>query len=61
MKWRKASYSNGEDASCVEVARTESRDIATRDSKHPDGPQLRFDGRAFGRLLAEVKSGKHDL
>ena len=61
VKWRKSSRSNVNGENCVEVARTDTQDIATRDSKNPTGPQLRFNRRAFGRLLAEVKSGRYDI
>jgi uncharacterized protein DUF397 len=43
MKWRKPSYSNGENTMCVEVARTENRRIAARDSTNPHGPILECD------------------
>jgi hypothetical protein len=61
MKWRKSSYSNGENTTCVEVARTEQQDIATRDSKHPAGPQLRFSRHEWAVLLDGIKSGKYEL
>lgn len=60
MRWRKSTYSNGENSMCVEVARTGPRRIAARDSKNPN-PQLRFDQPTFARLLNEIKAGKHDL
>jgi hypothetical protein len=46
--------------SCVEVARAGSRLIATRDSKNPSGPQLRFDRREWARLIEQVKNGDLD-
>jgi hypothetical protein len=61
MKWRKATYSNGEGSSCVEVGCAGSRRIAARDSKNPAGPRLHFDRPAFARLLEEIKNGRHDL
>jgi hypothetical protein len=61
MKWRKATYSNGEGSSCVEVARTQSQQIATRDSKNPTGPQLRFNRHEWAAFLAEIKSQEHNL
>jgi hypothetical protein len=59
ITWRTSSYTNNE--TCVEVARTGSREIAARDSKDREGPQLRFDRPVFARLLNEIKAGKHDL
>lgn len=61
MKWRKATYSNGEESACVEVARAGARTIAARDSKDPAGPRLRLARPAFARLLEEIKNGRHDL
>lgn len=61
MKWRKATYSNGEGSSCVEVARTGVQRIATRDSKDPAGPQLQFNRRELATFLEGIKSGELDL
>lgn len=54
MKWRKASCSNNTGGNCVEVAPT-GRTIAVRDSKHPDGPRLGFDRRAFTRFAHTLR------
>lgn len=61
VKWRKSTYSNGEESMCVEVARTGSRRIATRDSKNPEGPILEYDRPHWAKLLADIKAGHHDL
>jgi hypothetical protein len=61
MKWRKSTYSNGEETMCVEVARTSNRRIATRDSKNPTGPSLETSRPHWARLLADIKAGRHDL
>lgn len=50
-RWRKSSYSGGENGQCVELASTG----AVRDSKNPGGPALRVD---LGALLAAVKAGR---
>jgi uncharacterized protein DUF397 len=58
--WRKSSHSGSNGGDCVEVA-GRGRDIAVRDSKNPDGPNLTFaaaDWRAFTR---RVKAGSLDL
>ena len=61
MQWRKSSYSDTGQTTCVEVARAGSRLIATRDSKNPDGPRLRFDQVEWARLIEQVKKGDLDL
>jgi hypothetical protein len=61
MRWRKSSRSNGTGGACVQVARVGAGRIAARDSKNPEGPRLRFDRPAFGRLLDEIKAGRHDI
>ena len=40
--WKKASKSGGNGGNCVEVARLDDGSVGIRDSKHPDGPVLRF-------------------
>lgn len=47
VRWRNASQGQG---SCVDLASTGT---AVRDSKNPDGPQLKVD---FSRLLRAVQS-----
>jgi hypothetical protein len=37
------------------------RQIATRDSKQPTGPQLRFAGQDWRRFTDGVKAGRFDL
>jgi hypothetical protein len=60
MKWRKSSHSNGENATCVEVARTGSQKIAARDSKNPKGPIQIYGREEWRRFLANVKGGRFD-
>ncbi|MGI8334594.1 DUF397 domain-containing protein [Actinomadura scrupuli] len=57
--WRKSSHSGGNEGECVEVARA-GRLVAVRDSKHPDGAVLAFDGDGWRSLLTAVKTGVHD-
>jgi hypothetical protein len=45
LLWRKSSYSGGGN-DCVEIA-TDVTVTAVRDSKNPDGPQLRFDAEGW--------------
>lgn len=61
MKWRKSTYSNGEETMCVEVARADDRRIATRDSKNPRGPILETSPHHWAKLLTDIKAGRHDL
>ena len=49
--WRKSTYSNPNQADCVEVA----AHGAVRDSKNPDGPVLNVDVTA---LMAAIKAGQ---
>jgi hypothetical protein len=60
MTWRKSSYSGNGGADCVEVARTRTGDIATRDSKAPNDGMLRFNPRIFTTFLADIKRGNYD-
>jgi hypothetical protein len=52
-RWRKSIRSAANEA-CVEVAPLD-RIIAVRDSKHPDGPTLRFSDHAWSAFLGTVK------
>jgi hypothetical protein len=53
MRWRKSSYSAGNNGECVEV----SYAGAVRDSKNPAGPALRVD---LGRMVAAARQGQLD-
>lgn len=50
LEWRKSTRTNANNNDCVEVAALRA-DVAVRDSKHPDGPQLRF-SRSEMRIFA---------
>ncbi len=50
LEWRKSTYTNGDNNDCVELAALRT-DVAVRDSKHPDGPRLRF-SRSELRIFA---------
>jgi hypothetical protein len=59
-KWRKASYSQGENA-CVEVARVATT-TAIRDSKlGAAGPVLLLPDQAWATFSADIKIGTFDL
>jgi hypothetical protein len=61
MTWRKSSRSGSNSENCVEVAHAESRTIAARDSKNPNGPVLRFGRSAWRELIDDVKASRYDL
>jgi len=54
--WRKSSYSN-ENGSCIEVAQTQSGDIAVRDTTDRSGPVLRVRPAAWRALAAAIGDG----
>ncbi|QLE74447.1 DUF397 domain-containing protein [Streptomyces rectiverticillatus] len=53
-EWRKSSYSNGDNGSCVEVAVTIPGGIPVRDSKTPGGPVLLFPPTAWMAFIRAV-------
>lgn len=53
--WRRSSYTGANGENCVEVARA-GKQIATRDSKNPTGPRLRFNRREWASFLDRIKS-----
>jgi hypothetical protein len=61
LSWRKSSRSGANGEQCVEVARTESRKIAARDSKSPNGPILQFQRPQWRHFLNEVRRGTYDI
>jgi hypothetical protein len=60
LNWRKSTRSANGGNTCVELAKT-PRSVAVRDSKDPDGPHIEMSRRSLGRLLTDVKQGKHNL
>ncbi|TDB93107.1 DUF397 domain-containing protein [Actinomadura sp. 7K534] len=53
--WRKSSHSGTQGGSeCVEVGRFPDS-IGVRDSKNPDGPELRITRETFRTLMAGLK------
>ncbi|MGO4418142.1 DUF397 domain-containing protein [Streptomyces sp. MCAF7] len=53
--WRKSSYSNADQGTCVEVADGHPGIVPIRDSKHPHGPVLVFPASAWSAFVAELK------
>jgi hypothetical protein len=58
-EWRKSSYSNGADATCVEVS-FRATGVAVRDSKNP-GPVLHFTPQEWRVFLRGVRSNEFDI
>lgn len=59
VRWRKSSYSAGNNGDCVELAH--AADVAVvRDSKNPVGPVLAFSQVDLARFISTVKSGRLD-
>ncbi|TDD91312.1 DUF397 domain-containing protein [Saccharopolyspora karakumensis] len=56
LVWRKSSRS-GSSTNCVEVARATEM-IALRDSKDPEGGQLRVGESQWGAFLKGLKNGR---
>jgi hypothetical protein len=56
--WIKAQASGGGNQ-CVEMRRTEES-VEVRDSKHPEGPTLRFAPDDFAAWLDGAKKGEFD-
>jgi hypothetical protein len=55
-KWRKSSYSGGNEGNCVEVAHNQTGAIAVRDSKSPDGGHLVLSRSEWQRFAAKIKA-----
>lgn len=53
-KWRKASRSTSQGGNCVETAAL-SRSVAVRDSKNPEGGQLRVSPAAWRAFTRRVR------
>ncbi|GAB7183289.1 DUF397 domain-containing protein [Kitasatospora sp. Ki12] len=55
-RWRKSSYSNTDNGSCVEA--DDARPGRVRDSKDPDGPALAFTPAAWQSFVSAVCAGE---
>ncbi|MGW6023059.1 DUF397 domain-containing protein [Streptomyces sp. NPDC055099] len=55
MRWRKSSYSSGDEAdNCVEVAEGVPGVVPVRDSKNPQGPALLIRAEAWAAFVGNV-------
>ena len=55
--WRKSSRSGAN--GCVEVS-LDPAEVAVRDSKHQEGPVLRFNANEWEAFLAGVRNGEFE-
>jgi hypothetical protein len=60
LPWRRSSFCQGSDSTCVEVAISPSS-VAVRDSKEPHGPLLHFTEPEWRAFLLAVHAGEFDL
>lgn len=58
IEWQISSLCAGGD--CLAVGRTPSGHVLVKDTKDPDGPQLRFDASEWRAFLAGVRAGEFD-
>ncbi|MGW1081117.1 DUF397 domain-containing protein [Kitasatospora sp. NPDC002522] len=58
LDWRKSSYSGGSGGNCVEVADPDGVTTAVRDSKDPNGPELRFSKEAWAAFASAAAAGE---
>jgi Domain of unknown function (DUF397) len=59
-RFRKSSFSGASNPACVEVG-FETSAVLMRDSKHKDGPVLRFTVAEWKAFAAGMKAGEFDL
>ena len=58
LNWRKSSYSDGNNAECVEVAATaDGEHVLVRDTRDRAGETLRFSPAQWNSFLAGVRAG----
>ncbi|WP_274915495.1 DUF397 domain-containing protein [Streptomyces sp. WZ-12] len=55
--WIKSSYSDDNGGNCVEAAPGSPGVVPVRDSKVPQGPELRFPALGWASFVAAVKGG----
>ncbi|MFF2145654.1 DUF397 domain-containing protein [Kitasatospora sp. NPDC058190] len=55
-RWRKSSYSGGNNGTCVEVDDADPGRV--RDSKDPEGPALAFTPAAWQSFVTAVRAGE---
>jgi hypothetical protein len=58
-RWRKSARSSAQ-GNCVELAELPGTEVAMRNSRHPEGPALVFNGAELDAFLRGVKDGDFD-
>jgi Domain of unknown function (DUF397) len=59
--WFKASASNGQGGSCVEVCLSQPGIVGIRDSKNVPGPELIVSDQSWSQFIQAVMHGEFDL
>jgi uncharacterized protein DUF397 len=59
LHWTKSAFSYG-NGDCVELAPLPKGGIAVRNSRHPDGPALRFTDSEWAAFTRGTKAGEFD-
>ena len=59
MSWRKSHVSNP-NGNCVEMAELPDRQVAVRNSRHPDGPVLIYTRDEIAALILGARDGDLD-
>ncbi len=59
IDWRVSSWCAG-NGDCIAVGRLPTGQVLVRDTKDPDGPQLRFDAREWRAFVAGIRAGDFD-
>ncbi|MBV9380634.1 MAG: DUF397 domain-containing protein [Streptosporangiaceae bacterium] len=57
-RWVKSRRSGPTGGNCVEVAFLSGRQVAVRDSRHPDGPALVFSAPEWNAFIGGAKDGE---
>lgn len=58
VTWRRSSRSGASGGNCIEVAAFDTdAECGLRDSKDPDGAELRVPATAFAALVRAIKAG----
>jgi Domain of unknown function (DUF397) len=59
IEWRVSSWCAG-NGDCVAVGLLPGGHVLLKDTKHPDGPQLRFDASEWQAFIAGIRAGEFD-
>ncbi|MGL5817933.1 MAG: DUF397 domain-containing protein [Phycicoccus sp.] len=60
LAWRKSRHSGANGGNCVEIAATNSGNVAFRHSREPEGPALIYSRDEFRALIRGVRDGEFD-